>query len=38
MRLQIETAKQQLTLDAQDMAQKITSTILGRSVLEPDPR
>ena len=38
MRLQVETAKQQLTLDAQDMAQKITSTILGRSALEPDSR
>ncbi len=38
MRLQVETAKQQLTLDAQDMAQRITSTILGRSALEPDSR
>lgn len=29
--LQIKTAKQQLTLDAQEMAQRISSTILGRS-------
>ena len=28
---QIKTAKQQLTLDAQEMAQRISSTILGRS-------
>jgi F-type H+-transporting ATPase subunit b len=35
---QVETARQQLTLDAQDMAQRITSTILGRSALEPDSR
>lgn len=38
IRLQVETAKQQLTVDAQDMAQRITSTILGRSALEPDAR
>jgi F-type H+-transporting ATPase subunit b len=35
---QVETAKQQLTLEAQDIAQRITSTILGRSALEPDSR
>jgi F-type H+-transporting ATPase subunit b len=28
---QVDTAKQQLTLDAQEMASRITSTILGRS-------
>jgi F-type H+-transporting ATPase subunit b len=31
IRSQTETAKQQLTLDAQEMAGKITSAILGRS-------
>jgi F-type H+-transporting ATPase subunit b len=35
---QAETAKQQLTLDAQEMARKITSTILGRSAMESDSR
>ncbi len=38
IRLQVETAKQQLALDAQDMAQRITSAILGRSALESGPR
>ncbi len=38
IRLQVETAKQQLSLDAQEMARRITSTILGRSGLEPDSR
>jgi F-type H+-transporting ATPase subunit b len=36
--LQAETARQQLTLDVQDMARRITSTLLGRSALEPDSR
>ena len=31
IRSQVETAKNQLTLDAQEMASRITSTILGRS-------
>jgi F-type H+-transporting ATPase subunit b len=34
--VQVEAAKQQLTLDAQDMAQRITSTILGRPALQSD--
>ena len=38
IRLQVETAKHQLTVDAQDMAQRIASTILGRSAPEPDSR
>ena len=38
IRVQLETAKQQLTLDAQEMARRITSTILGRSAYESDPR
>ncbi len=38
IRLQVETAKQQLTSDAQEMARRITSTILGRSALESDSR
>jgi F-type H+-transporting ATPase subunit b len=38
IRVQVEAAKQQLTMDAQDMAQRITSTVLGRSALEPDSR
>jgi len=38
IRSQVENAKQQLTLDTQEMAQKITATILGRSALEPDSR
>ena len=38
IRLQAETAKHQLTLDAQEMAQRITSAILGRTALEPDSR
>jgi len=33
IRSQVETAKQQLTLDAQEMARRITSTILGKSAL-----
>ncbi len=31
IRSEMDAAKRQLTLDAQDMAQRITSTILGRS-------
>jgi F-type H+-transporting ATPase subunit b len=33
IRSQVETAMQQLTLDAQEMARRITSTILGKSAL-----
>jgi F-type H+-transporting ATPase subunit b len=33
IRSQVDTAKQQLTMDAQEMANRITSTILGRSAL-----
>jgi len=33
---QVETAKQQLALDAQDLARKITATVLGRSVVDAD--
>jgi F-type H+-transporting ATPase subunit b len=33
IRSQVDTAKQQLSLDAQEMANRITSTILGRSAL-----
>jgi F-type H+-transporting ATPase subunit b len=38
IRLQVETAKHQLTVDAQDMARRIASTILGRPALESDSR
>jgi F-type H+-transporting ATPase subunit b len=35
---QVESAKMQLTVDAREMARRITSTILGRSALESDTR
>jgi F-type H+-transporting ATPase subunit b len=35
---QIEAAKQQLTFDAQEMARRITSTILGKSAMDSDSR
>jgi F0F1-type ATP synthase membrane subunit b/b' len=35
---QVESAKQQLTFEAQEMAQKITATILGRSAVESGSR
>jgi F-type H+-transporting ATPase subunit b len=38
IRLQVETAKEQLILDAQDMAQRITSTILGTAALGSESR
>jgi F0F1-type ATP synthase membrane subunit b/b' len=33
---QVEAAKRQLDLEAQDLARGITSTILGRSALDAD--
>jgi len=38
MQSQVESAKHQLTLDAQDIAQRITSIVLDRPALEPESR
>jgi F-type H+-transporting ATPase subunit b len=38
IRLQVDTAKQQLTQDAQEMARRITSIVLGRSAPESESR